>query len=486
MALRDIREYIKELEKHGQLKRIEKEVHWNLEAGAIIRMVCEKGLPSPFFQKIKGYSADYPIFGAPISSVKKFAIALGLNPETSRRELMEIYLHRKDSFIKPILISKNSAPCKENIHLGEEINLFEFPAPMLHDGDGGRYLCTWHATITKDPDTGWVNYGMYRAMIHNKKSLGGLIEPSQHIGLQFFRKYKPRKMSMPFVIAIGPDPITGFIASARVAAGVSEPEVVGGLQGEPLELVKAETLDLEVPARAEIIIEGEVSPTELEWEGPFGEFTGYRASPRDKRPVYKVKAITHRNKPILTASCMGVPIDESDVVISITGSAEVFEELQRAAIPVVAVNRPPECIGHLFIVSINVKAANLPHMAQKVASCIWGSEYGTGAPYVIVVEDDVDVYDIWQVLHALATKCHPWRGIQKVENAIGHALMPFSSRQERLLRKGAMVSFDCTWPLDWDPSIAVPPRASFDKIFPGEIQEHVLNNWENYGFEKLA
>lgn len=485
MAFKDLRQYISALENAGELQRVKQEIHWNLEAGAIIRLVCEKGLASPLFQKIKGYSSDYPMFGAPISSVKKAAIALGQRPDASRRDLMELYLKRKDNFIKPILIDKKSAPCKENIHLGEEVNLFEFPAPMLHDGDGGRYLCTWHTNITKDPDTGWVNYGMYRAMVHSKNKLGGLIEPSQHIGLHFFRKYKPRNLPMPFVIAIGPEPVTGFMASARVASGVSEVDVIGAIRGEPLELVKAETVDLEVPATAEIVIEGEVSPTETEWEGPFGEFTGYRASPRDRRPVYKVTAITHRNNPVLTASCMGVPIDESDVVISITGSAEVFEELQRAAIPVIAVNRPPECIGHLFIVSINVKTANLPNMVERVSSCIWGSEYGTGAPYIIVVEDDIDVYDIWQVLHALSTKCHPWRGIHKVENAVGHALMPFSSRPERLMRKGSKASFDCTWPLDWDPSIAVPPRASFDKIFPREIQEHVLKNWKNYGYKKL-
>lgn len=473
------------LEKHGQLKRVKKEVNWNLEAGAIIRLVCEKELPSPHFQKIKGYSPEYTIFGAPVSSEKKLAIALGLKPETSIRELSQIYLKRKDNFIKPVLIDKKNAPCKQNISLGSDVNLLKFPAPMLHDGDGGRYLCTWHATITKDPDTGWVNYGMYRAMIHTKSTMGGLIEPNQHIGYHFYRKYKPRKQPMPFAVAIGPDPITGFIASARVAAHVSEPDVIGAMAGEPLELVKCETNDLKVPAHAEIILEGEISPTETEWEGPFGEFTGYRASPRDRRPLYKVNAITHRDNPVLTSSCMGTPVDESDVVISITGAAEIHEELEKAAIPVVAVNRPPQCIGHLIIVSINAKITNLPYMADKVASCIWGSEYGTGAPYVIVVEDDVDVYDIWQVLHALTTKCHPWRGIHKVERCAGHSLMPFLSRQERLTRMGAKSSYDCIWPLDWDPSIAVPPRASFDKIFPPEIQKHVLKNWESYGFDKL-
>lgn len=476
MAFKDLRGFINALETHGEVKRIEQEVHWNLEAGAILRRTYEKRLPAPFFQKIKGYDSSYRMFGGTLSALKRIALSMGVNPDTPYRDLMKEYLKRQSKPIKPILVK--DAPCKENVHLEKDVNLLEFPAPMLHDGDGGRYLCTWHAVITRDPDSGWVNWGMYRAMIHTKNSMGGLIESRQHMGLHY-NKYEASGKPMPFAISIGPEPISAMMACSKLPFGVSEADMAGAIRQEPIELVKCETVDLEVPATSEIVLEGEVLPREREWEGPFGEFTGYRASPRDKRPVYHVKAITHRNNPILAISCMGVPIDENAAVTTLTLGAMYYDELRRKGLPVADLYMYPECIAFLVVVSIKVKYAN---EADQIAHAIWGTEAGF-IPYVIVVEDDVDPSDWAQVFHALCTKCHPWRGIRRVEHAIGHPLIPFQSLQERKHKMGSMVYFDCTWPIDWDPSIAVPPRASFDNIYPKEVQEHVLSNWKNYGYE---
>jgi UbiD family decarboxylase len=213
MAYKDVRQYISALEEHGQLRRIKRKVDWDLEAGAIMRLVNEKGLPSPLFQRIKGYPSEYAIFGCPMNTFPKLAIAMGLSPETSRRELEEIYRQRISERVKPIILDKSKAPCKENIDVGDQVDLFKFPAPILHGGDGGRYLCTWHVTITKDLDTGWVNWGMYRQMIRDKNSLVGVIRPSAHIGVQFHREYKARKLPMPFAIAIGTEPISSFVAA---------------------------------------------------------------------------------------------------------------------------------------------------------------------------------------------------------------------------------------------------------------------------------
>lgn len=479
MIFKDTREFISALEKEEEVQRIEQEVAWNLEAGAILRRTYERRLPAPFFQKIKGYDKQYRMFGGTLSSLKRIAIAMGVNPDTSYRELMEIYLRRTANPLKPVLVK--DAPCKENIHIGKDVNLFEFPAPMLHDGDGGRYLCTWHANITKDPDTGWVNWSMCRAMIHTKNTMGGLIETRQHLGLHF-DKYETRGKPMPFAISIGPDPISALLACSKIPYGVDEGDWAGGLRERPVEMVKCETVDLDVPATSEIVIEGEVPPHEREWEGPFGEYTGYRASPRDKRPVYHVKAITHRNNPILTMSCMGVPIDDSAATSTLTMGAYYLMELRRKGLPVVDLYMYPECVSFLIVVSVKVKYAN---EADRIAHTIWAGE-AAFLPYVIVVEDDVDPSNWAQVFHALSTKCHPERGIRKVKYSVGHPLVPFATRHERLNKMGAMVYFDCTWPTDWDPSIAVPPRASFDKIYPKEVQKHVLDNWGKYGFKKMT
>jgi len=477
VAFKDNREYIDALAKHGEVQKIEKEVHWNLEAGAIVRRTYELGKPAPFFQNITGYPKGYRMFGAPLSSYKRISIALGIDPNTSYRQLMETYLKRKAQPIKPVFVK--DGPCKENIQLDGDVNLFQFPAPMLHDGDGGRYLCSWHANITKDPETGITNWGMYRAMIHTKNSLGGLLEPYKHIGYHYSRYYEPRGEPMPFAIAIGMDPVCSMMALTPLSYDLAEVDVAGGLRGSPVELIKCETVDLMVPAASEIVLEGVVMPKERVFEGPFGEYTGYRASPRDERPVYRVKAITHRNNPILTISCMGVPIDDCHAPMAVTCGAEMLADLRAKALPIRDLCAYPQCTSFLVVVSVKTP---YPNVAEKIAATIWARESAT-PPYVMIVDDDVDPNNVWQVLHAFSTKCHPWRGITRLEHGTGTPLTPFLSRYERINRLGARAYFDCTWPLDWDPSIAVPPRASFDNIFPKELQDHVVKNWADYGFK---
>lgn len=482
MAFKDLREYIQALEKHGELTRVRKEVDWDLEVGAITRLVNEKSLPSPLFEKVQDYP-NFRILGAPLNTYRKLAIALGMNPDASYRQVADTIRERKKKLIKPVVVDKSKAPCKENIILGDDVDLFKLPAPMLHDGDGGRYLCTWHDDVSKDPDTGWVNWGMYRHMIASKNTMTGPIRPTVHMGMHLFRKYKPRKQPMPAAIAIGSEPICNFMGAAKPGAGVNEADIVGALREEPIELVKCETVDLEVPATTEIVIEGLVTG-ETDWEGPFGEFTGYSANPRDKRFVFKVTAITFRNDPILAMSCMGAPIDESDIATCCWREADIYDILQSEGIPVTGVHYLPECIGYLVAVSVDNKAAGTPGQAQRIASRIWGSEIGINLPYVVVVDDDVDVFSPTEVLHAIATKCHPYRGITRLEHATGFGFMPFLSHYERENKLGAKAVFDCTWPLDWDPKVDIPPKTSFRTAYPEDVQAHVLKNWKSYGFDK--
>lgn len=477
MPYKDLRQFINTLEKNGEVQRINKEVNWNLEAGAILRRTYETNERAPFFQKITGYPPGNRIFGGVLSNYKRIALAMDMDPKSSYKELVKAYRERAKKRIKPIMVK--NAPCKENILLGDDIDLFRFPAPMIHDGDGGRYLCSWHATITKDLDSDWVNWGMYRAMIHDKKTLGGLCSSPQHHAQMFLWKYEPRGVQMPFAIAIGPEPICTFMACSRIPNGVSEVEVAGSFRNEPVELVKCETVDLSVPATAEIVIEGFMPPNIRKREGPFGEFTGYRASPRDWRPIYNVTAVTFRNDPILTMSCMGMPIDESDATGAIERAAFIMDELEHNGVPFVDVAVWPETIS--FIAAVSVKTPH-SYVAESVAHVIWGSEVGYYIPYVIVVNDDVDPSDMPMVMHALATKCHPWRGVNRLEHSFGILLSPYLNRTERIHHLGAKAYFDCTWPLDWDQAIAVPPRASFNDIYPKEIKEHVVKNWKNYGF----
>ena len=253
MIAKDNREFLDQLEKAGEAIRIKQEVDWDCEAGAIVRRACEIGAPAPFFQKIKDYPG-HRMAGGLLSTPKRIAILLGMDLNSSIRQLIDEFAERKKNRIKPVLVK--DAPCQQNVAMGKDVNLSMFPIPMVHDGDGGRYI-TWHALINKDPDTGWVNWGMYRDMVHNEHLVGCLALPHSDAG-RIMAKYEWKGEGMPFAIAIGLPPACAFTAACSLGAGVSEVEVAGALQGEPVELVKCKTVDLEVPAYSEIVLEGHV------------------------------------------------------------------------------------------------------------------------------------------------------------------------------------------------------------------------------------
>lgn len=160
------------------------------------------------------------------------ALTLDMRPEATAVEIMAEYNKRCKNPIKPILVK--DGPCKENICVGDDVDLFKFPSPLIHGGDGGRYIGTWHASITKDPDSGWVNWGMYRLMIHDKNMLGGLIIPNAHMGYHYFQKYEARNKPMPFAVALGMEPVSAVISATRLPQGINEADIVGALRGESL------------------------------------------------------------------------------------------------------------------------------------------------------------------------------------------------------------------------------------------------------------
>jgi len=475
VPFKDIREFIAKLEKEGEAQRIEEEVDWNLEAGAIVRLANEQGLPAPFFQKVKDYPKGYRMFGTPLGSIKRIAIAMDMDPDTSIKELIDEYLVRRHRPIKPVLVS--DGPCKENIHIGDEVDLLEFPVPMVHKGDGGRYIGTFHLSICKDPDSDWINWGMYRHMLHNKNTIAIQVSPYTHFGIILLQKYESRNKPMEVAIAIGPDPVSAFCSATQVPYGVSEVDIAGAMQGKPVELIKCETVDLEVPATSEIVIEGEIRPRETVDEGPFGEYTGYMATPRGPRPEIHVKAVTHRNDPILTMGSEGMPVTDCHTIASIARAAELLETLRGRGLPVTAVSYFPQTV-HLVVVAVKVPFANV---ASEIAQVIWATRFGRLASYIIVVDDDVDPFNMAEVLHALATKCHPWKGIVRLEHCTGTLYMPWANKYEREHLVGARAYFDCTWPVDWDPA-DVPIKASFEKVYPLDVQQKALAKWQKYGY----
>lgn len=478
MPFNDLREFIAKLEKEGDVQRIEEEVDWNLEAGAMIRWANEHSLPAPLFEKIKGYGAGYRIFGAPLATQRRLAIAMDMEPNASTRELQEKYLTGKGQPLKPVLVK--DGPCKENIYIGDEVDLLKLPVPMVHDGDGGRYIGTWHIDICKDLESDWVNWGMYRHMLQNKNTIGIEAGPYTHLGMLREQRYEARNKNMEIAVAIGIEPVSAFCAATCMPYGVSEVDIAGGLRGAPVELVKCETVDLAVPATSEIVIEGEIRPNERMDEGPFAEFTGYRVCLRCPRPIIRVKAVTHRNNPIFTMTSEGLPVVDDHIMASVSMAAELQELLIGRGLPVTGVSIFPESCYLMAVVAVKVPFA---YVAGDIARIIWASRSGALRPYVIVVDDKVDPFNMAQVLHALVAQCHPYKGIHRVEHTSATSYEPWANRHERENRMGAKVYFDCTWPVDWLPS-DVPEKASFTntQMYPLEVQQKALAKWRKCGY----
>jgi UbiD family decarboxylase len=288
--INDLRTFIKRLEEEGELARINVEVDWKYELGAIARKAYSLS-PSPalLFENVKGY--NIPVFTNGLLTFRRIAIALDLDPETDEKTIIQKYVERISTPIKPVIVKDGT--CKENKIFGKEVDVLKFPVPWWGEQDGGRYIGTWHQVVTRDPETGWTNVGTYRMMVHEANICGIQLSPFQHAGM-ISNKYRKMNKPMPVAVAIGSDPVAMMVSSSPFPADVNEWEMAGALRQRPLELVKCETNDLEVPANSEIILEGEVSFTDMKKEGPFGEHTGYYGGGVRELPTVKINCLTHR------------------------------------------------------------------------------------------------------------------------------------------------------------------------------------------------
>lgn len=479
MPYADLREYMSRLEEKGELKRIKAEVDWNLELGAIMRRAHDLREPALLFEKIKGYSRDYSVFANMVGATKpntygRVCLALDLPMDTPPSEITEELVRRFANPIKPVLVKKG--PCKENIIKGDDVDLLKFPVPYLRGLDGGRYIGTWHTDINKHPESGWVNWGMYRHMLIDKRSISWFANPGQHGPSIYYQKYESKGEAMPIAVAIGTEPASSLASMSLVTANVNEVDIAGAIRGKPVELTKCETVDLEVPATSEIVLEGEVLPDERHAEGPFCEYTGYRSGGATPRPVIHVKCITHRNKPILGVSTPGKPFDDTTFVYALCGSAALTIELRKLGLPFKSLFLTPSMMA--VIISTN---ETYPGYVHVLSSAIWGTKSGIYRPTIIVVGEDVDVANADEVLWALTSRVHPVRDIHVKKRAPGSPIFPFISPEERATLTGAAVCYDATFPFEWKEK--TPDIVDFQHAWPKKIQELVLSRWEEYGFK---
>lgn len=491
--LKSLREYIDALKAIAEIQEIDKEVDWNLEIGAISRRCYETGAPAPLFNSIKGIEKGFRVLGAPagISNqpglyLSRIALSLGLSPTTTGREIVEtLVAAREKKFIPPELV--DSSPCKQNILIGDRVDLLRFPAPLLHGGDGGRYINTFGIIVAQTPDKKWTNWSIARVMLLDKSRMAGIVAPNQHIGM-VRQTWSDRGEPMPFALALSVEPFLPFVGGMPLPEYVDEADYVGAYFGEPVEVVQCETVDLQVPATAEIVIEGTLSLTETDLEGPMGEDAGYLWSGQStQKPVYHVSAMTFRNNPILPVSVAGGPVEENHTAWGVPNAAEIVYVLRSAGFPVATAWSPFESANHWYAIAIdrewrrklpNLSAAQL---CQAMGEALFKTKAGMGTPKYIVVNDDIDIMNTKEVVWAFATRNYPGsRGEVVFNDESTNPLVAFLRKDEKMSMHTTKVIYNCLPPDEWGDQL--PQRSSFGGAYPQELQQQVLNNWQAYGF----
>jgi UbiD family decarboxylase len=493
----DLRGWIDALRKEGELHQIDAEVDWDCELGTITRRAFGNGDgPALLFSNIKDYNKNTTrcssVFTGGLSNYSRVAMMFGLPKDAPITELVRAARKAYASRVPPVKVK--TGPVKENIVKGDDINLFDFPVPKWHRLDGGRYINTMQGSVTRDPVSGRMNVGIYRGMIGKKDTIPVLLWRPQNWG-QDMQKYADRHEEMPVAFVYGWEPSLPFCASSPIPPDVSEYDVMGAIRGAPVELVDCETVPLQVPATAEIVIEGWISsdPATFEMEGPFGEYTGYFGG--DQAPKHKVRVtcITHRNNPVLRGTLEGTMpkmLNENSIMSSVQRAALAWNILERSGVPgVTDVHCPAANNGTTLMIQLRQTYRG---QAKQAAAAIWGSNAAhLRYKHVWVVDEDIDIHDYGAIDWAFAYRVNAAEDdIVFYPGNFGSALDPSTRLKYRNTAlygtgKWTRVLIDATVNLDFEPEAnyggdRYPAMVKPDK----QDWDLVDKRWKDYGFKK--
>ena len=503
--IKSLREYIDALKKLGEVQEIDKEVDLHLEIGAITRRCYETGSPAALFNSIKGVKKGFRVLGASIGTSNKqgqylsrVALSLGLDPSATGQQMIRALVEaRRLTGIPPKRVA--TGPCKENKRFGDEVDLLSLQVPLLHDGDGGRYINTLGLIVAQTPDKKWTNWSIARIMLLDKNRMTGLVMPLQHIQA-VHQTWKDIGKPMPFALVQGCEPFIPFVCGMPLPPTfdttimpprplppfVNEADYVGAYFGEGVEVVKCETSDLEVPATAEIVIEGTLSITETALEGPMGEYAGYYGE-TGMWPVYNVTAITHRNDPILPICVAGEPVEEDHTACGIPSAAETMVQLQDKGIPVTMVWAPFASANHWCVITVpqnwrDTMKCTAEDFCRKIGEIILNTKLAPQVAKMMVINDDIDPTNLQELVWGFATRCHPGEGEILLSHQIMSPLVGFDTKGEKHSMNAPKSVYNCLPAEDLNDKLA--KRSSFRYAYPKEIQDKVLANWQKYGFAR--
>jgi 4-hydroxy-3-polyprenylbenzoate decarboxylase len=483
MKFKDLREFIAFLEDKGELRRISTTVSRDLEITELADRMVKSGGPALFFENVEG--STVPVVIGLFGTHQRVAWALGVdNVETITdrvRKLLGIAQGPPPGLIGKLRTAGDliglarsqpkivgSGPCQEVVLEGEGVDLDLLPSLKCWPEDGGRFI-TLPLVISRDPDNGTRNVGIYRMQVYDKRTTG-MHWQTHKVGAHHLRVRKSAGLDrMEVAVAIGGDPATMWSGSMPLPPGIDEIAVAGVIREEAVELVRCKTVDLEVPAQAEFVLEGYVVPGETRSEGPFGDHTGYY-SPAEEYPVFHVTALTYRRDPIYPTTVVGRPPSE-DFFMGKANERIMLPALQTAVPEVVDMNMPAEGIfTNYVLVSIRKE---YPGHARKVMYALWGIGQMMLVKGIVVFDGHVDVQDLSEVAWRVGANVDPSRDLVIVEGAIDDL-----DHAATTSKFGSKIGIDATaksrsegMDRDWPPEI----------VMSEEIKKLVDGRWKEYG-----
>ncbi len=483
MPSRDLRTFIARLESAGQLRRVRAPVSPHLEIAEIASRLVARGGPAALFENVEGHRM--PVLVGAFASMQRMAWALGgedldevaerlaelLRPPAAEAGLAETV--RKGARllgaarVRPRTV--RSGPCQEVVWEGEEADVTRLPVLTCWPGDGGPFI-TLPQVYTRGPDGSGRNVGMYRLQVFGPRRLG-LHWHRDHDGARNWRAWCERGEPMPVAVALGGDPVLTYAATAPLPYGMDELVLAGVVRGEPVRVVRCRTVPLEVPAEAEIVIEGTAAPGRTALEGPFGDHTGYY-SPADHYPVLEVTAVTHRADAIYPATVVGRFPKEDGYLAKAT--ERLFLPLIRTVLPeVVDLDLPMFGVFHNWAF-VSIRKTH-PHQARKVMHALWGMGQMMYTKFLVVVDEGVNVHDPEEVFWRVGAEADPRRDLVVTTgpaDVLDHAAPADGP--------AGKVGIDATrkWPEE------APGRPWPDPIVPDpEVVERVTRRWAEYGLD---
>jgi UbiD family decarboxylase len=456
----DLHEFLKVLEEEHELAKIRVEVDPKHELGAICKIHNERpNSPALLFEKVKGHGI--PVVGQLLATDRRVALALGLSQEN----VFDETVRRASKPLPTRLVS--SGPCQELVFEGNDVDITKLPLCTNNPLDGGPYITAGHVLL-KDPEYG-KNLSIYRMMLVSKNEVTIRFTPG-HDGHDFIKNAEKRgDKKFEVAVCIGVPPSVYVASQFEPRIGVYELEIAGGLAGEPIDVVKCRTVDLEVPALAEIVLEGELTiPAKTGNEGPFGEFCGYTTQRVPGERIMTIKAITQRRNPIYHNIWLGKPPHEHLYVDALTYAVAAYQELKPAYPALKKAYAPPWGVSIVLILQLEKRL-----MRQGIVDNILAASLYTRSgkwKHVFVVDEDINIEDPNEVLWALTTRFQPATDMYVIPRGITSTLEP-SATAEGVTSK---LMLDLTKKQNFRGEVAKPT---------GTMRQAVLQRWKEYGFK---